>query len=99
MTYFYEIPRYDISHNLRIWTDYVIFSQNLFHSIPRGLYKQHCAYLLQRWNIFVLAMETKGFFQFEIIINVLVSSFCFIWIHNMLWVYDHYKYFDLRSDN
>ena len=24
-------------------------------------------------------METKGFFQFEIIINVLVNSFHFIW--------------------
>ena len=31
-------------------------------------------------------METKVFFQFEIIINVLVCSFRFIWIH-MLWVY------------
>ena len=31
------------------------------------------------------------FFQFEIIINVLVSSFCFIWIP-VLWVYGHYKY-------
>ena len=34
-------------------------------------------------------METKGFFQFESIINVLVSSF--IWIP-MLWVHGHYKY-------
>ena len=33
----------------------------------------------------------KGYFQFEIIINVLVSSFQFIWIP-MLWVYHHYKY-------
>ena len=32
-------------------------------------------------------------FQFEIIINVLVSSFHFIWIL-MLWVYDHYTYFN-----
>ena len=32
-----------------------------------------------------------GFFQFEIIINVSVSSFRFIWIP-MLWVYNHYKY-------
>ena len=39
-------------------------------------------------------METKGFFQFESIINVLVSSFCFIWIP-MLGVYGHYKYFTL----
>ena len=37
-------------------------------------------------------METKGFFQFEIIINVLVNSFQFIW-KPMLWIYDHYKYF------
>ena len=31
-------------------------------------------------------METKGFFLFETIINVLVSS--------MLWVYGHYTYFN-----
>ena len=36
-------------------------------------------------------METKCFFQFDIIINVLVSSFRFIWIP-MLLVYDHYEY-------
>ena len=34
----------------------------------------------------------KGFFQFKIIINVLVISFRFIWIP-VLWVYGHYKYF------
>ena len=34
----------------------------------------------------------KGLFQFEIIINVSVSSSRFIWIP-MLWVYSHYKYF------
>ena len=33
---------------------------------------------LQRWIFFGKTMETKGFFQFEIIINVLVSSFGFI---------------------
>ena len=32
-------------------------------------------------------MEAKCFFQFEIIINVLVSSFRLIWIP-ILWVYD-----------
>ena len=32
------------------------------------------------------------FFKFKIIRNVLVSSFCFIWI-SMLWVYGRYKYF------
>ena len=46
----------------------------------------------ERWNIFCINMETQWFFQFEIIINVLVISFfCFIWIP-MLWVYGHYKY-------
>ena len=35
-------------------------------------------------------METKGFLQFEIIINVLVIYFCFIWIP-MLWVYLIYE--------
>ena len=37
-------------------------------------------------------METKGFFQFESIINVFVGSSRFILIP-LLWVYDHYKYF------
>ena len=36
--------------------------------------------------------KPKGIFPFEIIINVLVSSFCFIWIP-MLWVCGHYEYF------
>ena len=36
-------------------------------------------------------MEPEGFFQFEIIINVWVSCFRFIWIP-MLWFYGHYKY-------
>ena len=35
----------------------------------------------------------KGFFRFEIIVNVLVGSFRFIWIP-ILWVYGHYKYFN-----
>ena len=34
----------------------------------------------------------KGFFQFEISLNVSVRSFCFISMP-MLWVYGHYKYF------
>ena len=38
-------------------------------------------------------METKGF---EIIINVSVRFFRFNWIP-MLWVYDHYKYFNSFS--
>ena len=38
----------------------------------------------------------KRFFQFEIIINVLVSSFRFIWTP-MSWVYGHYKYFNSYS--
>ena len=42
-------------------------------------------------------METKGFLQFEIIIiDVLISFFHFIWIP-MVWVYDHYKYFNSFS--
>ena len=38
----------------------------------------------------------KGFFQFEIMTNVLVSSFCFIWIP-VLWVYDQYNFFNSSS--
>ena len=51
---------------------------------------------LQCCIIFVQTMETKFFFQFEIIINVLASFFCFVKIP-MLWVYDHYKYFNCFS--
>ena len=42
--------------------------------------------LLKRSIILYKNIATKGFFQFEIIINVLVSSFWFIWIP-MLWLY------------
>ena len=38
----------------------------------------------------------KGYFKFEIAINVLVSSFCLIWIP-MLWVYGQYKCFNSVS--
>ena len=41
-------------------------------------------------------MENKEFFQLEIIINVLIGSFWFIWIP-MLWVYGHYIYCDSFS--
>ena len=36
-------------------------------------------------------LSIKSNSHLEIIKNVLVCSFCFIWIP-MLWVYDHYKY-------
>ena len=49
--------------------------------------EQHTS-TLQRWIIFAQTMETKGFFQFEIVINVLVSSSRFIWIL-MLLIYGH----------
>ena len=46
-------------------------------------------YLFKPWRL-------KLFLQFEIILNVLIISFRFIWIH-MLWVYDHYNYFNFFS--
>ena len=52
---------------------------------------------LKALNIFLYKpWSPKGLFQFEIIINVLVSTFWFIWIP-MLWVYDQYKYFNSFS--
>ena len=41
------------------------------------------------WNILYKPQRPKGYFQFEIILNVLVSSFRFIWIP-MLWVYGYF---------
>ena len=40
--------------------------------------------------------DWRVFVQFKIIINILVSSFRFIWIP-MLWVFDHYKFFNFFS--
>ena len=52
---------------------------------------------IEHCNIFVLIIETKVFlFQFEITINVLVSSFCFSWIL-MLWVYVRWNFFNSFS--
>ena len=54
-------------------------------------------YPLQRGYMFVYTMETKGHFQFEIIINVLVSFLVSIWI-SVLWVYGHYHFFKFLLD-
>ena len=51
---------------------------------------------LKRWQFLHKLWRSKGLFQFEIIINVLVSTFWFIWIP-MLWVYGRYKYFYSHS--
>ena len=40
--------------------------------------------------------EYQKFFQFDILINFLDSSFRFIWIP-MLWVYEHWKYLKFFS--
>ena len=45
---------------------------------------------------YIFPWRLKRFFQFEIIINVLFSSFRLIWIH-MLCVYGHCKYFNTFS--
>ena len=38
-------------------------------------------------------LDPFSIFQYRIIINISVSSFCFIWIP-ILWVYGHWKYFN-----
>ena len=50
-----------------------------------------CAYNPYNAGVFVYKpWGTRGYFQFEIIINVLVNSFRFSRIP-MVWVYGHYK--------
>ena len=42
-------------------------------------------------------METKGFFQFDVVMNVLASSFTFEYV----WVYTqdkYFKYFSAKTD-
>ena len=53
-------------------------------------------YPVQRWNSVYKPWRPKGYFQFEIFSNILVSSFRFIWIL-MLWVYGHYKFLILSA--
>ena len=53
----------------------------------KAVWKVQPKYIFKPWR-------PKFFFQYEIIINVLVMSFRFIWIP-MLWVYGHYTYFTL----
>ena len=43
-------------------------------SHPETTLDKHCL-TLQRWYIFAETLETKGFFQFDTITNVSVSSF------------------------
>ena len=68
------------------WRCYVVISSStITYLILRCLWLTS-----EALTIFVSTMDTKGFFQFEIIVNVSVSSFRFIWIP-ILWVYDHYN--------
>ena len=65
----------------------VLFLWNLnMESHPAGSKNSPMSAYPQNAEIFVSTMETKGFFHFEIIINVLESSFRFIWIP-MFWVH------------
>ena len=71
--------------------------KSTYRSDPKSIYCYISAHKpLQRRNILHKPWRPKGYFQFEIIINVLVSSFRFIGIP-MLWVYSRYEYFLLFS--
>ena len=57
----------------------------LCHDCKSNLYNAEL-FLYKQWRL-------KSTFEFEIIINVLVSSFRFICVP-MIWVYGHYKFFN-----
>ena len=63
---------------------FVILSPNMMCA----LVKTENVLTLTMLNYFVWQWKPEGFFHFEILRNVFVSSFWFIWIP-MLWVYDH----------
>ena len=65
-----------VEANTRRWPDVcIMLAHRLLNPYDAEIF------LLKPWRL-------KGFIQFEIPINVLVSSFWFIWIP-MLWVYGH----------
>ena len=49
------------------------------------------------FNYFCTNHGDQVFFQFEIILNILVASFRSFEYKSMLWVYDGYKYFNSFS--
>ena len=70
------------------------------HILPSHVWKVVLNVLIQMKTRIYAAPAVKGLnhayqrvSQFEIIINVLVSSSCLIWIP-MLWVFNHYKCFN-----
>ena len=72
------------------------FSLTLECLCDRSLNPKHVVLTLTTLKYICINHGDQRVFQFEIIINVLVSSFWFIWIP-MLWVYDDYKYFNSFS--
>ena len=58
--------------------------------VHRSEYVKEWGLTLATLKYFCLNHEDQMFFKFEIIINVLVNSFCFVWIP-MLCVYRHYN--------
>ena len=93
---FYEFDEIIFTEN------YIKISTNPWHVFLIGFSNIK----INPWSIGILSYKPwtpKFFFQFEVIIsniyrevNVLVSSFCFIWIP-MLWFYGHNIYFNSFS--
>ena len=67
------------------WASFYISENRLNSPTTKDFVKKITMKLVYQY----MAIFYIFFFQFEIIINVLVSSFCFIWIP-MLWVHGHY---------
>ena len=65
-------------HLSAIWENIALI-QWTTNPLPSGCATGSSLYPFKRWFV-IETIETKGFLQFEIIINVLVSSFRFIWI-------------------
>ena len=84
-TLYHVYRRIPLIHNTLFWWTYCTFLMIYLDAIQ-------CLFCpLLSWDICVKTLETKEFFQFEIITNVLVISSRCVWIP-MLWIYDHYHF-------
>ena len=87
-------PRRKTMYQLKRWrlTWYRVcqFPSPLDVHLSDPIHVRQWSWPLERWISFYKLWKTKFFVQFEIIIDILVGSFWFIWIP-MLCVYGHYK--------
>ena len=90
LQYDFHFKKWNVRIIIYLLANYTLYTELSWFKIKRDitLLQNLRNYLSLYMSFLYKPWKPKGFIHFEIIINVLVSSFWFMWIR-MWWVYDH----------